>query len=435
MSIHRVPTSIKEYRELEPETLEETAYIVRGARVVWADYEKIACDFPFFNSSRADLEGEINNWLINNCAVMSSSQLRNAIGIDPNNSDMVVRPVKAYRPPWYGRALIFQANELMRGADNNGQEESCEVPLIDIKGVGVGPEVIPDEANPHKSGWIHLPMALYELASQKLVERVFKKYDLDVKGVPIYAVLDIGPRTKLPVWVRGLNFSNPHPVSVVVRQGHIRPAHNQSLPKHGSEQQQAMLFVELLLRRYGITSCLDSCRIKIAENEGKLICKFGSRVLTASPRKELERIINENQIALPATFDTLTLQITRFFTLRPFSVRLIDFGQYTLKSSFKYPLLSMVSDRAVNWGGTICPGSENWVVPDEIYAGERAWGEREFPEHIIQWAGIQGVSKSKIPGFLIFGFEMAKIFEEQNIPIEKINLLIEAFISQVMVEN
>ncbi len=154
---------------------------VNDAQVAWADYGALRRDFPQLRT-RAD--SEIDKWVLDHFAYVSERQL-GLNGIRNSPIPTSPNPVKkGYRPPYYGRAAVLEADE-------GG--------LIDIKGNGHGSDstVASDRSawksvlegrgsmeymrnRDHSDGLMSLGEAIAEVTRQNAAQKLF---DLEnVKG-------------------------------------------------------------------------------------------------------------------------------------------------------------------------------------------------------------------------------------------------------------
>src|SRR5262249_31617144 len=139
----------------EPGVQNDRAYRVNGARVVFADYDRLRADFPWLRTEHlagrhADLlrhEGPrqeerareiIDAWLLEHAALISESQVGQAVVNTP--IPYYGEPVDVYRLPRGGRAFSVPvqadpAAPLPAGEPAEG--------LLNLKGVGVGPGITP----------------------------------------------------------------------------------------------------------------------------------------------------------------------------------------------------------------------------------------------------------------------------------------------------
>jgi hypothetical protein len=239
-----------------------------NARVVWANYDLIQRDFADVdfagslprdvnlphdaNASPVSNRPDIDAWLLRYAAVMSEAQLRYT---NTSEEIPVFGPTRtAYRPPRYGRALVVQLTDTWPDCAYLDPDRRPQG-LLDVKGCGVAAGQVP-LLQLHRSGLLGLPIALCELVSQLIVERIFEHLGVDVHGLGIYAILDLGFRMKG-------EGGSLIPAGAIVRRAHQRPAGNIERPDYGTEQHRIKLAIEFMLRRFGVTSCAPVVRLRI----------------------------------------------------------------------------------------------------------------------------------------------------------------------------
>ena len=131
--------------------------------------------------------------------------------------------------------------------------------------------------------------------------------------------------------------------------------------------QQLQVAVERLIRRYGITSVNEVTIVKVWREEGQLKIKYGEQDIdffSAAQMKEIERVSHIGDGDGPLYFEGINIEHTRDFSLDPLEATLIDFESFMTKAVFEHPMLSLVDDKLLRWGGTIWPHYDNFVVPD-----------------------------------------------------------------------
>lgn len=95
----------REISQVHPGSVAEKVLGLEGARVVVADYDLIRRDFPQLRNLSHD---EIDQWLLQNTAYMAAPQAQQE-GAN-TRIELSGKERSAYRPPQYGRALVFQAD-------------------------------------------------------------------------------------------------------------------------------------------------------------------------------------------------------------------------------------------------------------------------------------------------------------------------------------
>jgi hypothetical protein len=362
----------------------EACRTLANSRVVWANYDLIERDFSHVDfsvyapSERRATRGErpdIDAWLLKHAAIISEAQLQSN---NANEDVPVVGPSRvAYRPPRYGRALVVQLSDTWPDA---GHKERVQG-LLDIKGCGVAFGRVPQRAF-HQNGLLPFPEAFRELILQAIIERIFDHLRIDVRGIGIYAILELGFRKK----VEGGTFI---PAGAIIRRAHQRAHGNIERPNFGSEDYRVKLLLELLLRRFGITSCNPIGRLRIWRENGQLCASVGGVSDTIRPAV-LERFLRSIGADAPTEFDIANVQLSRGASLAPLSADLVDFGHYYVgESAFVAPLATLVRNRPLNWGGFIDEKTDAWVQPDPAVALDFGlMGTIPTPPGIYEWLGM-----------------------------------------------
>lgn len=200
---------------------------VKTAKVVVADYQLIRRDFPHL---ALWTDRDIDQWLLEKTAFIARTQ--KALGARRHIQSRIetgTETIKAYRPKLYGRGLVYDVG----------------IGLIDVKGAGGrSPRM-----KGHQTGLLELEVAKYEYAMEKLIHAIFENANR-FDTIESYAVIDLGFKNHAR-WA-------PGSAGLLLRQGHTREMGNwicfetsRSLP------------IELLLRKYGITSVGNTDHIDI----------------------------------------------------------------------------------------------------------------------------------------------------------------------------
>lgn len=395
----------------EPLVKSERCYTLANARVIWAHYDLIQRDFtgtdfvatmPCAVNLPAGVRSlpvsdrpDIDAWLLLHAAVISEAQLRpNTI----NEEIPVCGPTRVgYRPPRYGRALVVQVADTWPDYAYASPDHRPQG-LLDVKGCGVAPCQIP-QLQVHRSGLLDLPTALCELASQLIIERIFHYLSVDVCGLGIYAILDLGFRMKVH---RGSVF----PACAIIRRAHRRPPGNIERPIYGSEQHRIKLAIEFILRSFGLTSCSPDTQFRIWSEDGNLRSCFRG-ALDKIPPAALERFLAKMSLQVPVNFDMINVQLVRGATLAPLSAVLVDFGQYGFSNKeFIDPLACFVENRPLSWGGFIDRTSPYWVQPDPQIVIKDVGDRIPTPHWFFEWAAVG--SPAETSALFAFAAELAR---------------------------
>jgi hypothetical protein len=349
----------------------EKVYRLPHARVVFANYDWLQHDFPQLrdeNLERSDVElhglngsdkrlavrRRIDEWLLKNVAFISEKQARQEAVNTP--IEVTEETATAFRPPHYGRALVYSVAESREGA---GDEPEAGEGLLDVKGTGVGPKAEP-HFGPHADGLMKLYDAIREVAFQKLIHEVFRIEGAPYTTVPIYAVIDPGFDCK-----HDRHEGQLLPAGLLVRRAHRRPGYRWGTKESDSPAVPLELKIEFLLRRYGITSVSPATTIDIAERDGGTFIKYGFFKVSYDERA-VERIKRLTGFkGEPQQFDGVCLQFTHEVEANPPRAQFVDLGGYFVRERFENPLVSLVSCRIMRLGEIIRQDDERFTQPEE----------------------------------------------------------------------
>ena len=360
----------KHIRELKRrETTKERAYRVAGARAVLVNYALIQHDFSFLRNEalmrrfpdlngmtaqarKAEIERIIDNWLVENTAYISGAQI---------DQDHVSTPITlgeevtfAYRPPDYGRALVFS---LVENAKSMGLEP-LQGGLLDVKGVGVEPGETPTFED-HSNGLLDLGTALLEVLQQQIMERVFRHAGGEFDTLPNYGVIDLGFSIK---WPEGPQT----PAGLLVRRAHVRQWDAGGFPSSKREEVYIME-VENILRKYGITSTCYGTTYTIWEANGKAyyINNLQRNLIELTPEalKTLRKWFDIS--TKPITVQSANVQLTRDLNKTNPKTTLVDFTHYNISEEFTHAIYTPDNKQVVYLGNMISrPGDPSFVQPD-----------------------------------------------------------------------
>lgn len=379
----------------------EKAVYATGAEVIIADHALLQHDFPCLSDERLEmrhpelklLTGEvrrmvinqrIEEWLLRHCCFVSENQASQEMV--NSKIDVSGESTTVYRPVLYGRAYVLSIKnnrEALGITPDEGFED--EDGLLDVKGTGLGPGIQPRYWN-HGNGLLSLEEAFKEYLNQQLTQGIFRHAQTKFETLPTYAVIRMG--FDLTTDVDG----NLGPAGLLVRRAHRRPLNPGGLPVYKTEMQLVQLEAELLLRRYGVTSCNPITGVRVWRHQGAFKIKYGDHEvehLNADQMKNLEEVSQMKD--KPLYFEGINIQHTREYSLDPPHLTIIDFGSFEIRENFTRPILSLVSDRLLHWGGSIWPHFPNYPRPiEEIRVPFDIWGNTtEF------WGFEVGLNKSK----------------------------------------
>lgn len=342
--------ALRTLQELDEDRIrEDSVRRLSTAQVALADHALLRRDFPALE--RASDEW-IDRWLIEHAGLVAEAQL----GQTEVNSAISTSgpPLRAYRPPRYGRSVVVA---LEQGG------------LLDLKGVGVAPGRRPRNA-PYATGLEYLGVALGDYLLKRVIDEIFRRTAPSLSTVPVYAVLDLGFDVR-DGW-RGTG-----PAGLHVRRAHRRPPGGAGLPESGSDAETMSVFIELLLRSYGLTSANHGNCLVIEERDGGLRVSSSERdishALDASDVARLRRLKGERG---DLRIERINLQLTREVDASRRVAQVFDFGHVNIRAEFHNPLASTVSDSWLCVGGLLWPDSSSFVMPDPRLAAPLALWHR-----------------------------------------------------------
>ncbi len=377
---------------MQGEVKKETVSACSGAQVILANYELLQHDFPCLSLENLEkvnpelkavtgkaktlmVKDLIDQWLIRHTCFVSENQTTQEYV--NTKIHLTGEKVEAYRPVLYGRALVFSLLNNYKGLGIDAEAMGYEDGLLDVKGTGLesGKE---HHFYDHGNGLLTLAEAFLEYTYQQLVEAAFRHSGSHFETLPTYGIIKLGFNVKNTGGIAG-------PAGLLVRRAQRRPENPGGLPEYKTDMQLLQLEVELLLRRYGITSCNYVTEIRVWKDKGNTKISYGGKPvnnLTEDQRKNIEevsRIDNERLV-----FEGVNIQHTREFGKDPWKAVVIDFGSFQIKEKFKHPILSLVTDKLMRWGGSIWPDFDSYpqpipslAVPYDIWGREtEVWGFR-----------------------------------------------------------
>lgn len=311
---------------------------VRTAQIAFVNPNLLEADLPQLPDPMAR-----EAWLLEQAGVISAAQLDSAVANTP--IETVGSPRQAWRPPFYGRAVVVEA-------------EGPSL-LLDIKGAGVAPGQRPSLAH-HASGLCSLQEALREALFERMIAAIFARAAPDLWTLPIYGVIDLG----FDLLTRR---GDAMPAGLIVRRGHRRDT-DFILPFQGSPEERLRLEIELLLRSYGFTSSNAATRYRIERSaEGSLrIAYADSRFDDLAPSlvPAIEALLGARGAMLCSK---LNIQLV-YEPAAAIRAQLVDFGHYEVRRHFEQPLVSGACNAAHGWGNAIAPDSPYFPQPHPVLA-------------------------------------------------------------------
>jgi len=341
--------------------------------VVLAEYAILQHDFPFLRTralkrthpALVDLRGTalrravhalIDRWLLANAAVVSLDQCWQT---DANTAICTGSKTRAaYRPASYGRSLVVPVGpvDTAEGGDNRDVARARGAGLLDVKGAGVAPGMVPTPSD-YGSGLDYLGVALGDFLMKDLIDEVFRLAAPSYWTVPVYAILDLGFDAK------GDRFGTS-PAGMHVRRAHRRPSSGMTVPLSGTREQLAKAEIELLLRSYGITTTSRGNSLEVESSEGALRVWSNKEAVTSLNPFEADLLRRLLAGRDGARFERINVQLAEDVTPSPLGASVVDFGHVNVKKEFRHPICSPVRDRPLCMGGVLWPEDEAYVQPD-----------------------------------------------------------------------
>ena len=333
---------------------------VQTAKVVVANYHAILHDFsavfdddfhqefdPFGCTSCIErgcvCPSSIDQWLVKAAAYVSARQVeRNTVNSPIIHGKSIPR---AYRPPEYGRALVVPVDSPASG---------IAAPLIDIKGAGVAPGVIPSQRE-HADGLEYLGVALADFFYSWLVDKVLEYTVPSYCSVPVYAVLDLGFDV-VGGWM------GTAPAGLHVRRAHARELGGLLPPISGGDEERIQIQIEMLLRAFGLTSSAPYA--KISGHGPRKNITIRGQALQHLPDKWQQRLEELESMLPNNVIEMINLQFTTNPSWEHRSAQLVDFGHIHARKRFKMPFASRIFDGIFNIGRILLPGDDEFVQPD-----------------------------------------------------------------------
>ena len=344
-------------------------YRIATARLVLADHDRLLADFPQLRptallaaspqlraldeSARAALCRQVaDQWLVQNAALISAAQTGSA---EVNTRIATTGPPRTVaRPPRYGRACVapvppasIRVAGLRHPVPVRGGGE------LDIKGVGVAKGQVPGRGD-YADGLISLADTVQEYLIERLLDAIFTHAGAEARTLPHYGIIDTG--------FDGLAGDERFPAALIVRRAHLRDL-DSDLPRWDSADQYLSVRIELLLRRYGVTSSnWEAFEIRL--DDGRLGV-FSRKARTEDSPALISCLVEYLALELPFVADRINIQMD--VAGDPDGRRqVVDFGHYSARRSFHRPLVSLVSDRPMAWGGMLVPADDGFAQPDPL---------------------------------------------------------------------
>jgi hypothetical protein len=387
----RNPPLVRPEELSQPLVSIEMAWRLAAAESVVVEASTLAADLAMlgYAGTGPPTRDAAGAWLVDHMAIISASQAAQTIVNEPIRTSGV--RVEAFRPPRYGRSLVVPADV----AALTGKPGRI---LVDVKGCGIAPGRLPAAAD-HQNGLLLLSQALEEYVMQQVLETALAAAGVDVRGVPVYGLLMLDFLVAGPAGGR-------QPAGLLVRRSHRRPLNGVELAPRGSTEQRVQLMVELILRRYGLTSVSAATRLEIQRQNGRLVCRYAGVDRYDVDDAFLRGLLEDLGREPPQAFEAANIQYAHGPSDSPLDVMLVDFGHYEARERFDLPLLSLVRDRRLQWGGVLFPEDPGFVQPDpRERMNVEVLGYRRPSEGLRRWAGLDG--NIALPGPAVFGLAIA----------------------------
>lgn len=399
--------------ETGPETVREDFPVLQGTRLLYADLGAVRADFARTGQSLPD-DGDLRRWLTTAGSVLSLANTREANVNEAPAWNGTLR--SGLRPPRYGRAGIFDAP---LGSASGGL-------AIDVKGCGVATGRTPLRER-RGSGTLLLHEALQELINGRVLARVFADAGEDVECLPIYGLVDLG----IKGWCS--YFAREMPCVTLLRRAHLRPADNIEIPSSGSDEEIAKHRIELILRRYGLSSAPMSCCIRFSgEGDALRIIKNGVEMVGVPPAF-IARFLGEIGLTAPSSVRVNNVQLTQASRAWPLQATLVDFGHYTAEPIYDgHHLVTLVSDRPFNWGTFVRENGPDWMQPDESRSVNQSLaGPVWYPPGLARSLGYDLALRRMRPGVEHAAVCLSIGVDEGRLSVNELGNAIDDFVDKV----
>lgn len=293
----------------------ELSHHVVGGVLLWVSHASlriILSDSPVSTFSNEDLDA----WVLRTFSLISEAHtLRNPIHKPVETSG---EPIEVFRPTGYGRTIIIEAA---------GH-------LFEVKGAGVARGAIPSDL-PYKSGLMPAMNAVTEMYSQALISRIFNRHKR-FQTVECLAVIVLPIELFNPAY-RGKGVRQ----ALLVRPHYPRRQHVAKFTIPGRQECDHNCEIELLIRRYGLTTCNPAKRLALGHNRNEKDAKIGKTVAPQQLTKTLQNFCSSNHIPTPATFEVINVQCA-YPNLDAGDPRMIDFEHVRFENTFRSHLVQIL---------------------------------------------------------------------------------------------
>ncbi len=299
-----------------PDTLfNEVVFGVKGAKILWADDQLLKSLFRHLGLRKFKTTVERDSWLLKKFGFLSQPHfLHNEVHAVP---ERLADTTSAHRPIHYGRAFVLRVGDQ----------------FFDVKGAGLQQGHTP-KLERYRTGLVSLNRAIGELFTCLLFQRI-QKQGQSVAPLPFITLI------KLPfefsTGIKGITT----PAALLVRPHITRHHYGTDILPSTSRDVDFLFHTELILRRHGITSCLDERILKICRENDKICGIHKGKNLSKASVAVFEEFCKTHELSFPASFDPMNIQFGIDNTGRR---RLVDFNQYNYRSKFENHILQIESD-------------------------------------------------------------------------------------------
>jgi len=159
------------------------------------------------------------------------------------------------------------------------------------------------------------------------------------------------------------------PAGLLLRRAHNRQPGKGDLPEYATPKHKATIDIELLLRKYGITSVNLVTTITINLTPKGLVAKYGGKTKKLKDKSFEAYLLKlcENK-GKSLTFKGVNVQLTQDLETRPLKTTVVDFGHYSIQASFEHPILFLAAYRPLFWGGAMWPEDPRYTQPQQHLA-------------------------------------------------------------------
>ncbi len=202
-----------------------------------------------------------------------------------------------------------------------------------------------------------------------MLDHILQHAGHPARSVPIYGLLDTG-------FDMIRENGDPVPTGLLVRRAHRRPRHKWGIKDPGSHSEKAGQELELLIRKYGLTTTGTDTNLTILTEGGLVRYKYGEGYLNFSKAAQEWIIELTDFVGKTLHLEGVNIQFTEGILAEPPEPQIVDFGSFWAKDSFQNPIVNLVASRPMRIGSIVQPDSETFVQPDKQLAlPQTFWGD------------------------------------------------------------